>query len=258
MNVSKLSMAGAIVVIIAIIVIVFYVGKSSSVYVPEETTTLTLSFDPTVMDNPLVFNKYLYQNPGGEGQFKIRDLQFYISNVSLISSEKSDTMSEFIFYEKDSYHLIRFDYEGTHIITLKDVPRRQYHTVAFAIGVDKMANESIEQRGDLDANGKMAWSWEVGYKFFLFEGGLKVDDNLSPLVYHIGFNDNYKPLKFIVKPSLFDKEEQHIVFKVDVMKLFTGKNTVDLSTLPTVKFDKDDAALIAGNYVTMITISDKN
>jgi len=62
--------------------------------------------------------------------------------------------------------------------------------------VDPAANGSVAPVGDLDPNGRMAWSWDVGYKFVLFEGGLVLADTQYPLVYHVGFNENYTPLSF--------------------------------------------------------------
>ena len=57
-------------------------------------------------------------------------------------------------------------------IVLHGVPRRNYERIEFGIGVDAAANRSLQQRGDLDPNGRMAWNWEVSYKFVLFEGAL--------------------------------------------------------------------------------------
>jgi hypothetical protein len=37
-----------------------------------------------------------------------------------------------------------------------------------------------------------SWTWEVGYKFVLFEGTLVRGNGSVPLVYHIGFEENYR------------------------------------------------------------------
>ena len=52
--------------------------------------------------------------------------------------------------------------------------------------------------GDLGPDGPMAWSCDVGYKFVLFEGALLVGDIQYPLVYHVGFDENYKQVSFEV------------------------------------------------------------
>ena len=78
---------------------------------------------------------------------------------------------------------------------LHGVPRRNYERIEFGIGVDAAANRSLQQRGDLDPNGRMAWNWEVGYKFVLFEGALLRGNESVLLVYHIGFAENYRPMR---------------------------------------------------------------
>jgi hypothetical protein len=40
---------------------------------------------------------------------------------------------------------------------------------------------------------------------------------------------------------------------VDVLRMFRGHATVDMEALSTVKFDRDDAALLARNYAGMIS-----
>src|SRR5262245_5726711 len=147
---------------------------------------LALYFHPFVGPEPLVLNEGRYPNPGGEGRFKVRDFQFFLSNIRLVSATGA-------YVESDSYHLVRFDgEEPAFAIVLNDVPRRNYQRIEFGIGVDAAANRSLESRGDLDPNGRMAWTWEVGYKFVLFEGTLLRGDASIPLVYHVGFDENYR------------------------------------------------------------------
>jgi hypothetical protein len=40
---------------------------------------------------------------------------------------------------------------------------------------------------------------------------------------------------------------------VDLLKIFTGHATVDMAALSNVKFDRNDAALLARNYAEMIS-----
>jgi len=108
-----------------------------------------------------VLNELRYPNPGGEGRFKVRDFQFFLSNIRL-------TGGTGVYTEPDSYHLVRFDgAEPAFGIVLHDVPRRNYQRIEFGIGVDAAANKSLAQRGDLNPNGRMAWNWEVGYKIVI-------------------------------------------------------------------------------------------
>jgi len=210
--------------------------------------TISLYFEAVVNDDPLLFDQLLYPNPGGEGDFKIRSFLFYLSNIKLIGAAGN-------YVEADSYHLVRFDNrDNSFTIELENVPRQNYETIEFSIGVDATANNSINPIGDLDPNGRMAWSWDVGYKFILFEGGLDLAESLLPLVYHIGFDENYKSMAFTLDQSSSGSRLQSANFEVDIMRLFTGNTRIDMARLSDVKFDKIDAQSIANNYAAMITI----
>ncbi len=214
----------------------------------SETQSLTLKFEAFVGSQALAFNRIQYENPGGGGQYKVRDFQFIISNIKLLSETG-------IYVEADSYHIVRFDNaDKSYTMVLDNIPLRDYQTIVLSIGVDPAANSSVQSIGDLDPNSRMAWSWDVGYKFILFEGGLSRDNILSPLVYHVGFNENYKVLPFSINQANSSQELAQLIFKVDIESVFASVNVVDMAALPSVKFDKDDARLIAENYATMITL----
>lgn len=208
---------------------------------------LTLRFHPFVGAEPLVANELRYANPGGAGSFEVRDFQFFLSNIRLTGNGDE-------YAEPDSYHLVRFDgAQTTHVITLRDVPRGNYNRIEFGIGVDPAANRSIEARGELDPNGRMAWTWDVGYKFVLFEGAFVRDGVRKPLVYHVGFDENYKRISTGFESGLLGTPAANLDFRVDLLRLFTGRVTVDMAALSTVKFDRDDAALLARNFADMFS-----
>lgn len=216
-------------------------------YRAAQPVRLSLHFHAFVGPEPLVLNELRYANPGGEGQFRIRDFQLFLSNVRLVG--KAGT-----FVETDSYHLARFDGgASSYAIVMPAVPRGEYERIEFGIGVDPAANQSIEARGDLDPNGRMAWSWDVGYKFVLFEGALVLGDAQYPLVYHVGFNENYQLVSTGLEPDLLDGRNAELHFRVDIGRLFEGSATVDMAALPSVKFDRADAALLARNYAGMVS-----
>jgi hypothetical protein len=229
-------------------VVVLAMGAGYYVYEMNQPGSLVLRFDASVADQPLVFNDMRYGNPGGEGDFKIRDFRFFLSNITLLGAAGEYSVP-------DSYHLARFDGENPYYqLELTGIPRMPYTEIQLGIGVDASANGSINVVGDLDPNSKMAWSWDVGYKFVLFEGGLHHDGMLRPLVYHVGFDENYKTVSFSLEQPLFGRRTESLAFKVDIMSLFTGVSTVDMLTLSNVKFDRTDARLIADNYETMISL----
>ena len=208
---------------------------------------LTLQFHPFVGAEPLVPNEVRYANPCGEGRFEVRDFQFFLSNIRLAGDTDA-------YAEPDSYHLVRFDGpQATYRVTLRDVPRRDYKRIEFGIGVDPASNRSIESRGDLDPNGRMAWTWDVGYKFVLLEGTFVRDGVRKPLVYHVGFEENYKRISTPLDAKLLGARDAKLNFRVDLLKMFTGQATVDMAALSSVKFDRTDAALLARNYAEMIS-----
>jgi hypothetical protein len=208
---------------------------------------LALYFHPFVGAEALVFNESRYPNPGGEGHFKVRDFQFFLSNIRLVSPTGA-------YAESDSYHLVRFDGdEPAFVIVLHDVPPRHYKRIEFGIGVDAAANQSLKQRGDLDPNGRMAWNWEVGYKFVLFEGALLRGQASAPLVYHVGFAENYRLISTELHREQLESRPARLDFRVDILRLFKGSTTVDMAVLPSVKFDRADAALLARNFSALVT-----
>ena len=208
---------------------------------------LTLTFHPFVGAEPLRLNDSRHPNPGGEGSFVVRDFQFYLSNIRL--SDHSGAHAE-----TDSYHLVRFDGdEPGFSIVLQALPRQSYDRIEFGIGVDAPANKSLEQHGDLDPNGRMAWTWEVGYKFVLLEGALVRGEESVPLVYHVGFDESYTPVSIALAGERLESGSPRLDFRVDIQAMFKGAATIDMATLPSVKFDRADAALLAGNFAGMIT-----
>jgi len=216
-------------------------------YRAAQPVELALYFHPFVGPEPLVFNESRYPNPGGEGRFKVRDFQFFLSNIRLVGATGA-------YVEPDSYHLVRFDgAEPAFVIVLHDVPRRDYEGIEFGIGVDAAANRSLTPRGDLDPNGRMAWTWEVGYKFVLFEGALVRGNASDPLVYHVGFDENYRLVSTELHGEPLDSRTSRLDFRVDILRLFQGSATVDMAALPDVKFDRADAARLARNFAAMVT-----
>lgn len=236
------------VLIVALLAATLAAATIVLVYRSAQPMTVTLRLHATVGDAALSLGEARYDNPGGPGRFKVRDFQFFVSNV-VLAGERAR------FVAPDSYHLARFDdADGIHEIVLHDVPRHQYERLELGVGVDAGANGSIRQVGDLDPNGRMAWSWDVGYKFVLFEGGLVIDNTHYPLVYHVGFDDNYKPVSMSLDPPIRGQDEVVIDLQVDLLAMFTSRQTVDMRKLSNVKFDRADARRLADNYASMLSL----
>src|ERR1043166_9694744 len=199
-----------IAVLLAVAVALAVIGWR--LYRAAQPVELVLYFHPFVGPDALVLNESRYPNPGGEGRFKLRDFQLFLSNIQLVSAAGA-------YVESDSYHLVRFDGDDpAFVIVLHDVPRRDYERIEFGIGVDAAANRSLKQRGDLDPNSRMAWNWEVGYKFVLFEGALLRGNASDPLVYHVGFEENYRLSSTQLHRELLDSRPARLDFRVDILR----------------------------------------
>ena len=221
-------------------------------------SALTLRFSALVEGQPLRLGAQRYASPKGSGEFTVEDFKVYISNVALRNSSNGDH-----YVEEDSYHLIRFGSEtNTFDIVLEGTGANEYDSVEFGIGVDPERNLSIESRRDLNPNNQMAWNWDVGYKFVLLEGMFYPRDGGAPipLVYHVGFSENYKELSFGLSENAERPNTRSttvLTFNIEVMEMFRNPHAIEFSDLPSVKFDKADAKIFADNYADMIQLQDK-
>ena len=84
------------------IVAVLVVAGGYYLYETNQPGSLVLRFVAFVEDESLVFNQVRYGNPGGVGEFEIRDFRFFLSNIRLVSGSEEYSVPE-------SYHLARFD-----------------------------------------------------------------------------------------------------------------------------------------------------
>jgi hypothetical protein len=232
--------------IIALICVflIFALGIWRQLLIP---TNLTLRFHPYVGDQALVLNDKQYANPGGKGVFSIRDFQLFVSNIHLSNSHQS-------FIEQDSYHLARFDGNTPYYqLDITDVDLGKFEQLSFGVGIDPKANGTLLIAGDLDPNSRMAWNWQVGYKFLLLEGSLFLARTKLPLVYHIGFDESYTTLTFPINNQTMSRDGV-INLKVDVIALFNQSSAIDMNTTPNVKFDPQDVAKIAESFTNFISV----
>lgn len=154
----------------------------------------------------------------------------------------------------DSYHLVRFDSEdGTFTVELEDVPQAAYTHVKFGIGVDSAANATVALVGDPDPNGRMAWGWKIGYKFVLVEGGLDLVDRRIPLVYHIGFDENYREVSIPLDAAGLGGEDATIRLCADLQRMFDGDQAIDMSEISNVTSEGAASRLLADNYGSMVS-----
>ena len=242
-NKLTLVYASLTLAIVAVVIVVATLWQQAK---PQD---LILRFHPYVGEQPLVLHNQSYNNPGGEGQFSIRDFQLFISNIVLDYPASR-------FTELESYHLVRFDGNTSFgQIVVPQIKLQKLRQVLFGIGIDAKANGSLIIAGDLDPNSRMAWNWQVGYKFLLLEGTLNLENEQLPLVYHIGFDQSYTVLNFDISNNNVD-DNGVINFKIDLLRLFEqdGINYIDMAKMNNVKFAPDDVQLIANSFNKFIRL----
>ena len=214
----------------------------------SQPVTVKIRLLASMGNQPLEFNSVQYANPGGEGRFTLRDAQFFISNLRFVHGQSQ-------YRVQDSYHLVRFNGEKSEFEFPLQIPSNlKFDRLSLGIGVDPQANGKIYFAGDLDPNGRMAWSWDVGYKFLLLEGNLTHETGSIPLVYHVGFDENYTQISLPLTDTQLRESDNRVTLNVDFLSLFARNPAIDMSKVSTVKFDREDANHIAQGFNQFITL----
>ncbi len=180
-----------------------------------------LHFEHTVQNEKLEFARE-YSTSDGQS-YSIQAFKYYISNISLENSKTGER--HFI---PNSYHLLQETGTGSARIILPNIPPRNYDKIHLAWGIDAIKNTSLDNMGDLDPANEMAWNWNTGYKFLLMEGKLRPSDR--PMVYHIGFDHNFKELSFDLPETvrLEDRNQARFDFEVRIDRILEGEFQINL------------------------------
>ena len=206
------------------------------------TMAMTIELEHVLDGQTLELNGKSFTLPSGE-DFTPKKFKYYISNVEL-----RNTITGENYVEPDSYHLISED--GNKSIDLGMVPSSNYDQLVFSIGVDEVANGKTDQTGDLDPNSDMAWNWNTGYKFLVFEGEFtnSTTGDRQGLILHIGTNPNYKTITQSLLGVRAGKSTE-ITLSANLDELFKDPNTLQLSELEstTIMFG-ENAGKVAENY----------
>ncbi len=223
----------------------FFVACDGDENTEQKPGNLSLNFELTVGDEALTFGE-TYTN-AADNEFNVRSFWMYISNVKLVGADGTPD-----FVVEDSYHLIEdgVDIENPRLqIDLTQIPAGNYSRIEYAIGVDSEVNTDISAVArDLDP--ARAWNWDSGYKFVSLEGEyLPVGEAVRGLVMHIGLNQNYKELEFDFTQILtINSNEPVLNFTVDILKMFSGVNTIDFAVTNTIKANPIESGQVADNY----------
>lgn len=214
----------------------------------DETQKITLEMQFFVKDKPLKVLE-AYQNELGQN-YLIESFKFYLSNFEFESASSNE-----VFKVEDSYLLFSADREKNVFEREILVKKGEYTKMNFSIGIDSIKNTSLDNSGDLDINNSMAWDWNTGYKFVVFEGKYFNDTanqtNSIPLIFHIGLNQNYKKvsLNFDEKGafSTENTKNKKIVLKVDLNDFFSSPNQINFNETNNI-MGAGKSSLFSQNY----------
>lgn len=221
-----------------------------NIIIEDDSSALKIQFEHFFKDDSFELEKeYTLEN----GQkIKTNDIKYYISNIVVLGDGIDD------YTEENSYHLI--DIKGKTKVTFPYIPIGKYKGVKFFLGVDSVKNHTIDNSGDLDPDGGMAWTWITGYRFFVIEGTfsstIKTDD---ALIYHIGEDKNLNKFEFNFTDEGFTSVElkegvQKIVkMKLDINEVFQNPNTLNLDEI-SKSTGGPDAEPIGENLSTIFSI----
>ncbi len=246
-------MKKTIYLFLSLVVLGLYACDDEDTDTTTKPGTLDIEFNNTINGEGITMDTKTYTNAGKEG-FIVSELKYIVSNIVLIKKDGG----EVAYPVADSYFVI--DENDSKRILLKDIQAGEYTKVKFGIGVDQskyplngVANfiPTAEEKG-------MLWSWSAGYKFLKFEGTFSTETiEDEKFVMHIGTHgttqDNYKEVTLDLPSVLTIGEDvsPSLEVEADILKVFDGTNTIELSTKSDIQVDPVNAPKIAENLTAM-------
>lgn len=211
--------------------------------------TVELEFEHTVGDSSLVLNTKHYTTPAGD-EFTVRNLLYYVSNVTLIRADGSE------YRVPESYFLVDQADKDSHHLAMANIPVGDYTRIAFVVGVDSARNLAGAQTGALDPVHGMFWDWDHGYIFLKMEGNSPqapgAGHDLSYIIH--GFRaptNTLRPVTMTVpnggKVAVRADHRPEVHVKADLLNMFVSPNPVRFATFPGADGGAN-AMKVADNY----------
>ncbi|MBB5645717.1 MbnP family protein [Pedobacter cryoconitis] len=216
---------------------------------------VNLIFDNVVGSQDLVLNKIF----SIEGKiFLFNSVRYWISNVEFIQ-ENGTTYSV-----PNSYYLV----EETDAITIQEglfsypavkreqiainaVPKGNYKSIRFHVGVDSVKNNNLSlSGGELSPMSGMtntSWMWYTSYIFSSVKGTME-NGTTKLLKAETGLNSNYKTVELTFPKVLLvsDAKDNVVTLKADIVKLLDG---VDAWEYPTIGANlPEKMSIISNNF----------
>lgn len=220
----------------------------------DTTGSLIIDLSNVVNNIPLVLSSSTYTNANSD-TFKIDLLKYYISNIQLLTS------SGYTYGENESYYLIDQSNPSSLHLVIKKIPRANYSSIRFLIGVDSARNNSGAQTGALDLANNMFWTWNSGYIMAKLEGtSNQSGDPSKQITFHLGgFYGLYSSVRKVQLsfPNLANITEVHtptVNAKAEIAQWFSSPNLIQFSTTYVVTSSNATSKKLADNYASMFSI----
>ena len=239
--------------------------KKTEIKKPEDLYTIETPIDSSgsldihitnmVNATPLSLGTTTYTTANND-TFQVSNLKYYISNIEL------KTIDGTVYKQKESYYLTDQSIASSLELIVPKVPKANYSSISFLIGVDSVRNFSGAQVGALDPIHGMAWTWSTGYIMALLEGSSpQSTDPLKKISYHIGgFSGLYTGVKKVtlVFPTNATVTKTHtptLNLKADIALWFSGYYLFDMAVNPTIFEVNKESSRMANNYQNMFQVT---
>lgn len=223
--------------------------------------TLEIKFDNAYKTSDLLLGTTTYDAMETE-KVNINAVKYIVSNIRF---EKNDG-SIFEYPKESSFFIVDEADAASQKFTLNNIPEGDYSKITFGIGVDQETYlKGAEDQGELLAKAQemgMMWSWQAGYKFFLFEGNYTSSTvtEETAFAFHMGSHgsnlDNYKEVTLELPNTVLVRERSeasvHVV--ADVSKVLDGETKFLLEKDDQIHVDPVKSPEIAININQMFTV----
>ncbi len=241
---------------------VFFASCKKETTIIENAGEAVLTFDAKVGNADFSLNTDFSIN---SQTYRFNKLRYWVSNVNLIDVNGN------VYSVPDSYYLLEetspvavqdgdytYPAKKREDVKLLNIPKGQYKTIQFSIGVEKEYNDNLSlQKGELSQlNGmtNVSWMWHTSYIFSAIGGTVSNGTTSKNIIAETGLNSNYKTVSLdLAAPiNIGGSTASTVLLSVDVAKILTG---LDLFTTPTIGASQAAAMTqLANNYTQSFSV----
>ncbi len=222
---------------------------------PDTTGFLEIHIDNTVNGQPLIMNTQNYTNANGD-TFNISIYKYYVSNVVV------KTSAGYEFKEANSYYLIDQSNPNSLHLIIKKIPKQDYSSISFLLGVDSAKNVGGVNTGALAPSNNMYWPWNQGYIMAKLEGYSPQSPDLNKkIAYHIGgYAGKFNALRtinltFPTDAIITPNHTPVLTLKAELSEWFNNPYLIDFAIDYTVTGITQTSSDIVDNYSDMFSVT---